>query len=141
MTASLQTILSDRGVVMSNRSTLICGLILSPSMFGVALSQNGQPTTSTVMVSASLPGKTSESFSGKALYITLKNSSQGGVAVEDPEFRTLGDRTFLVGHSPAVPANVLRKFWVPVAEIWTIEEFVDNKEMARVYRIESADAK
>ncbi len=126
---------------MSIRSKLICGLILSLSLLSVAVSQNSQPTTNKLVLSASLPSKGSESFSGKAIYVTLKNSSQGGIAIEDPELRKLGERSFIVGHSAAAPVGELRKSWVPVAEVWTIEEFADAKAMAKIYRVGTADAK
>ncbi len=79
-------------------------------------------------------------FSGKALYVRLKNPGRTTVAVEDPAIQTFGESSFLIGRSAEGPVRLVR-LWVPISDVQEIEEFSDTKEMAKWYKLSPAPSR
>ena len=76
-------------------------------------------------------------FSGKALFIRLKNPGRTTMAIEDPAIQTFGENSFLIGRSAEGPVRSVR-LWVPLSDVQEIEEFSDTKEMAKWYKLSPA---
>ncbi len=114
---------------MTVRRTTTWGMILVLALVSSSLAQN-----------INLPKTESHEanpFSGKALFVTMRGGIEAH-SLEDPELRRLGEREFVVGQSAERSNGIARRVWLPLGEIWKIEEFTDAKEMAKVYRFEAA---
>lgn len=101
-----------------------CAAVLLATL-GVAFAQDGEA-----------PAKSKESgkspFTGKALFVQMKQGhSPGSVPLEEPQVKTLGERTFLIGRV----VNGTRRFWLPLADVARIEEFADVEELGKHYQI------
>jgi hypothetical protein len=116
---------------MSIRSMMVWGLLASLALLSAGVCQETKTTRS---------DRNADVFSGKAVFVTIAKNSDRNVGLQDPEIRTLGDRSFLVGRDPDA-SSIKKWIWVPLSEVREIEEFVDVKAMAAVYRIGAADAK
>lgn len=116
---------------MSIRRTATCGLVLSFVILAVVI----VPVAKT----ANPDHQAAAAFTGEAAWIAMKGRSQQ-VALENPEVRSLADRRFLFGRAADI-SGVARTFWLPLSDVWTIEEFSDMKEMAKAYRFGAAEAK
>jgi hypothetical protein len=116
---------------MSIHRMTACGLVLSLLLLGYALAQNPAASKN--------DRPQSDTFTGKAAFVATKNADTS-IGILDPEIRTLGDRTFVVGRSADAPEATLR-VWIPVSEVKTIHEFADVKQMAKMYRVQSAETK
>jgi RNA polymerase sigma factor (sigma-70 family) len=70
-------------------------------------------------------------FEGKAIRVEGKNLKQrsGAEILLDPEVKTLGSRTFIVGHSTSSG-----RLWIPVEDVTAIAEYKDLAELRKVWK-------
>ena len=70
-------------------------------------------------------------FTGKAAFVTMKGPPQSLTPIENPQFRTIGQHTFLVGKI----VNGEQLVWLPASEIARIEEFADLEALGKFWHI------
>lgn len=73
-------------------------------------------------------------FTGKVIFVESSKTQVAGV-FEQPEFRTIGGRSFFVGK--AIKNNIIRenfpgaKVWIPLEEVQRIVEFDDMEQLEK----------
>lgn len=76
-----------------------------------------------------------KSFAGKAACVQLEKANGPFLFLEDPEVKTFGNHTFLIGAviSPDKKAPRVRR-WIPIAQVIMLEEFATVDDMGKMYR-------
>jgi len=116
---------------MSIPRAALLGALICCVLLGAGLAQDSTPAKSEGHHDA---------FSGKALFIRLRNPSRSTVAVEDPQIQTFGESSFLIGRAAEGPVRSVR-LWLPLSDVLEIEEFADVKEMGKWYKLSPVPAK
>jgi hypothetical protein len=113
---------------MSIRRVALVGALICCALLGAGLAQDAN----------SSKGESHHyGFSGKALFVRLKNPGRTTMAVEDPAIETFGENSFVIGRPAEGPVRAVR-IWLPIADVQEIEEFSDTKEMAKWYKLSPA---
>ena len=116
---------------MSIRRAALFGALICCALLGASLAKDATPANE-------------EShhfgFSGKALFVRLKNPGRSTVAIEDPAIQTFGENSFLIGRPAEGPVRSVR-LWLPISDVQEIEEFNDTKEMGKWYKLSPAPAR
>jgi hypothetical protein len=113
---------------MSIRRAALIGALICCALLGAGLAQDS---------SSAKNDEPRNAFSGKALFVRLKNPGRTTVAVEDPAIQTFGESAFLIGRPAEGPVRAVR-LWVPISDVQEIEEFSDTKEMGKWYKLSPA---
>jgi hypothetical protein len=115
---------------MSIPRAALFGALICCALLGVGLAQDSNSSKS----------EHHGAFSGKAAFVRLKNAGRPTLAVEDPQIQTFGEISFLIGRAAEGPMRSVR-LWVPISDVLEIEEFSDDKEMGRWYKLSPAPTK
>src|SRR3954447_11568776 len=107
----------------SRMSFIICAAFLLAAS-GASRGQDGK-------ASAELKDGSKSAFTGKAIFVETNSQSLQNVLLEDPQVKTLGERTFVVGRV----VNSTRRCWIPLSNVDRIEEFADVEEMGKYYKL------
>jgi hypothetical protein len=110
---------------MSIRTSAFVGALICCALLGAGMAQDAN---------SSKDESHRNAFTGKALFVRLKNPGRSTVAVEDPAIQTFGENSFLIGRSAEGPVRSVR-LWLPLSDVQEIEEFSDVKEMAKWYKL------
>jgi hypothetical protein len=116
---------------MSIQRAAILGALISGALMGASFAEEPSPSKSETHHDA---------FTGKALFVRLKNPGRSTVVLEDPQIQTFGENSFLIGRAVEGPVRSLR-IWVPLSDVLEIEEFTDLKEMGKWYKLSPVTGK
>ncbi len=108
---------------MSRQRAWVCGAVVLLALLGAGPGWSGD---------APAAGKPAEAtFTGKAIAVHLKGQPSAISLLEEPQIRTVGDCTFLIGRV----AQGHQRMWLPLADVARIEEFADVEALGKHYRL------
>jgi hypothetical protein len=102
------------------------------SIYGAAVLLSGLAAAAACIAGPSEAKDSGEAtFTGKAILVQTKGSSNQILKLQEPQIKPLGDHSFLVGRA----VHGQTRFWVPLADVARIEEFANVEELGKHYQL------